>query len=66
MNLVVLEDPVRDMGRQRYQKRTGKVIYNNPLDTNLVVAFSPGEIYHDPDKQNNMNAVFAAVADLLK
>ncbi|WP_425537644.1 DNA polymerase III subunit alpha [Phaeobacter gallaeciensis] len=44
----------------------GKVVYNNTLDTNLVIAFSPGEIYHDPDKQNNMNAVFAAVADLLK
>lgn len=43
----------------------GKVVYSKDLDANLVVGFAPGEIYHDPDKQNAMNDVFAAVADLL-
>jgi DNA polymerase-3 subunit alpha len=52
--------------RGKASDQAGKVVYNNPLDTNLVIGFSAGEIYHDPEKQNNMNAVFAAVADLLK
>lgn len=43
----------------------GKVVYNPHLDLNLVVGFSAGEIYHDPSKQTNMNAVFASVAELL-
>lgn len=43
----------------------GKVVYSKELDANLVVGFSAGEIYHDPDKINNMNAVFASVAELL-
>jgi DNA polymerase-3 subunit alpha len=43
----------------------GKVVYSKEYDANLVVGFSPGEIYHDPDKQNAMNDVFAAVADML-
>lgn len=45
--------------------QAGKVIYNPHLNANLVVAFSPGEIYHDPEKQNNMNTVFTTVAELL-
>ena len=45
--------------------QAGKVIYSEKYDANLVVAFSPGEIWHDPDKQDNMNQVFASVADLL-
>jgi DNA polymerase-3 subunit alpha len=43
----------------------GKVEYNADFDANLIVAFSPGEIYHAPEKQENMNAVFAKVAELL-
>lgn len=43
----------------------GKVIYSKEYDANLVVGFAPGEIYHDPDKQTNMNEVFGSVADLL-
>ncbi|MBD9511666.1 DNA polymerase III subunit alpha [Ensifer sp. ENS10] len=45
--------------------QAGTVIYSKKYDANLVVGFSPGEIYHDPDKQQNMNDVFAAVADCL-
>lgn len=43
----------------------GKVVYSKKYDANLVIGFSPGEIYHDPDKQQNMNEVFVAVAELL-
>ena len=43
----------------------GKVIYSKKYDANVVIGFSPGEIYHDPDKQQNMNEVFASVADCL-
>ncbi|QNH71624.1 DNA polymerase III alpha subunit [Rhizobium phage V1VFA-S] len=43
----------------------GKVIYSKKYDANIVIGFSPGEIYHDPDKQQNMNEVFGAVADCL-
>jgi DNA polymerase-3 subunit alpha len=43
----------------------GKIIYNAVLDTNMVVGFNPGEIFHDPDKQVAMNEVFSSVAQLL-
>ncbi|MGV1754793.1 DNA polymerase III subunit alpha [Agrobacterium sp. CG674] len=43
----------------------GKVVYSKKYDANLIIGFSPGEIYHDPDKQVNMNEVFGSVADLL-
>jgi DNA polymerase-3 subunit alpha len=46
-------------------EQAGKVIYSKDYDANIVIGFSPGEIYHDPDKQQNMNEVFAAVADCL-
>lgn len=43
----------------------GTVIYSKEYDANFVIGFSPGEIYHDPEKQTNMNAVFESVAELL-
>lgn len=43
----------------------GKVVYSKILDANLVVGFSPGEIYFAPDKQVLMEEVFKSVADLL-
>lgn len=43
----------------------GKVIYSKEYDANFVIGFNPGEIFHDPDKQQNMNDVFASVADML-
>lgn len=43
----------------------GKIIYDKDLDANIVIGFSPGEIYFDPDKQANMNDVFTSVAELL-
>jgi len=43
----------------------GKVVYAKDIDANLVIGFNPGEIYHAPEKQEAMNAVFASVADLL-
>jgi DNA polymerase III subunit alpha len=43
----------------------GKIIYDKERDANLVIGFNPGEVWHDPDKQNAMNAVFVSVAELL-
>lgn len=43
----------------------GKIVYFPTLDANVVIGFSSGEIYHDPDKQLAMNEVFASVANLL-
>ena len=44
----------------------GKVIFNKDLDANMVLGFSPGEIYYSPEKQENMNQVFASVRELLE
>jgi DNA polymerase-3 subunit alpha len=44
----------------------GKIIYNSDLDANMVIGFSPGEIWHSPEKQCDMNAVFKVVAELLE
>lgn len=52
--------------RGKASEAAGKVEYKGDYDANMVIAFSPGEIYHDPDKQNNMNAVFERVAALLE
>jgi len=43
----------------------GKVVYSKERDANFVIGFSPGEIYHDATKQQNMNDVFGAVSELL-
>ena len=43
----------------------GDVVYSEEYDANFVIGFSPGEIWHDPEKQTNMNRVFATVAELL-
>lgn len=42
----------------------GKVVYSKDLDANLIIGFSPGEIYHDSSKQTAMNEVFGVVASL--
>lgn len=43
----------------------GKIVYSKELDANLVIGFSPGEIYFDPSKQALMEDVFQSVMDLL-
>lgn len=43
----------------------GDVVYSEEYDANFVIGFSPGEIWHDPEKQTNMNRVFETVAELL-
>jgi DNA polymerase-3 subunit alpha len=43
----------------------GKVVYSKTLDANLVIGFNPGELYYQPEKQEQLNAVFATVVDLL-
>lgn len=42
----------------------GKIVYLKEFDANLVVGFSPGEIWHDPDKQETLNEVFASAMRL--
>ena len=46
-------------------EHAGKVVYDKELDANLVVGFSPGMIYHDPDKQEVMNALFHMIAEMI-
>jgi DNA polymerase III subunit alpha len=46
-------------------EHAGKVVYHKELDANLVIGFNPGEIYHDPDKQELLNDVFKSVAELV-
>ena len=43
----------------------GEVMYFSDLDANVVIGFNPGEIWHAPEKQENMNKVFAVVKELL-
>lgn len=43
----------------------GKIIYSPALDANLVIGFAPGEIFYDPDKQQNLSEVFSKVASLI-
>jgi DNA polymerase-3 subunit alpha len=45
--------------------QAGKIVYHKELDANLVIGFSPGEIYYAPEKQELMDDVFASVIDLL-
>ncbi|MBO6507564.1 MAG: hypothetical protein JJ979_03600, partial [Roseibium sp.] len=44
----------------------GKVIYDQARDTNLLLGFSPGEIYFDESKQTLMNEVFQKVASIIE
>ncbi len=43
----------------------GKVIYSKEWDANLVVGFSPGELYYAPEKIELLENVFASVVDLI-
>jgi DNA polymerase-3 subunit alpha len=43
----------------------GKVFYDRRRDCNILIGFTPGMIYHDPDKQIVLNEVFERAASLL-
>lgn len=43
----------------------GEVVYSKEYDANLVIGFSPGEIYHNPEKQDDLNKVFSRVAEII-
>jgi DNA polymerase-3 subunit alpha len=45
--------------------QAGKVIYSKRYDANFVIGFNPGEIYHSPEKQADMDEVFATVASFI-
>lgn len=42
----------------------GTIVYSKELDANVIIAFNPAEIYHDPDKQLKLNEVFAVAQSL--
>jgi DNA polymerase III subunit alpha len=42
----------------------GKIIYHKELDANVVIGFSPGEIWHDPDKQTKLDETMRAAMSL--
>lgn len=43
----------------------GEVVYSKEFDANLVIGFSPGEVYHSPEKQDDLNKVFSKVAEII-
>ena len=43
----------------------GKVIYDRDRDMNFVIGFNPGEIWHDPSKQDLLNKVFQVAAEII-
>lgn len=43
----------------------GKVIYFKDLDANVIVGFTPGEIYHDPSKQTLLDEIFVQAANMV-
>ena len=44
----------------------GKVFYDRKRDANILIGFTPGMIFHDPDKQPVLNDVFALAATLVE
>jgi DNA polymerase-3 subunit alpha len=43
----------------------GKVIYDRKRDANILIGFTPGMIFHDPEKQDALNEVFERAASLV-
>lgn len=44
----------------------GTIVYSKEFDANLVIGFNVGEIFYAPEKQDDLNRVFAVAADLVK
>lgn len=42
----------------------GKVVYDKERDASVVIAISPGQIWHDPSKQTLLNEAVAKAAEL--
>lgn len=43
----------------------GDCIYFKDLDANVVLGFSPGQIWHNPEMQDQMNKIFQVVKELI-
>lgn len=43
----------------------GKVVYHREWDCSIVIGFNPQMIYHDPNKQDLLDALFTRVAEIL-
>lgn len=43
----------------------GKVIYDRKRDANILIGFTPGMIFHDPEKQIVLNDLFERAASLI-
>jgi len=43
----------------------GKVVYSAELDANLAIGMNPAVIWFNPDKQDDLDAIFMKVADIL-
>lgn len=52
-------------GEKKPKDAFGKIVYSKELDANLVIGMNPAMIWFDSDKQNDLNDLFAKVADLL-
>ena len=52
-------------GEKKPNEARGKVIYSKELDANLVIGMNPSLIWFDEEKQNDLDAIFQVVADLI-
>ena len=52
-------------GEKKPQDCKGKVIYSKELDANLVIGMNPATIWFDEKRQDDLDAIFQVVADLV-
>ncbi|NKX37875.1 DNA polymerase III subunit alpha [Rhodobacteraceae bacterium R_SAG4] len=50
--------------RGKASDAAGEVLYFEDLDANVVIGFNAGEIYHAPEKQEQMDKVWSVVKEL--
>ncbi len=46
------------------QDLNGKVVFDKERDASIVLAISPGQVWHDPSKQTLLDEAFARAAEL--
>ncbi len=46
-----------------WQELAGKSVFSAKLDATIIMGFNPQMIYHDPDRQDQLNDIVRKVAD---
>jgi DNA polymerase-3 subunit alpha len=52
-------------GEKKPAECKGKVVYSKELDANLIIGMNPATIFFDEKRQDDLDAIFQIVADLL-